>query len=117
MVSGLTITAAQADDLMGMDLRMTEAAVNHLVRVPVTQARFEALVSLTYNVGCGNLASSTLLRDVNAGNVIDADRQSVCWDRAGGIEVLALRICRLAEAKMFAQAAPTTCTTAVPPSL
>lgn len=105
VVPGLTITAAQADNLMEMDLQMTEAAVNHQVNVPMTQNQFDALVSFTFNVGSGNFAASTLLRDVNSGNVTDADQQFVRWDHAGSIEVLALRERRTAEAKMFVQAA------------
>jgi lysozyme len=99
---GLVITQEQADDLLQIDLRMTEAAVSHLVKVALSQCQFDALVSFTFNVGAGNLASSTLLRDVNAGDMTDADKQFVCWDHAGNVEVEGLRDRRIAEATMFA---------------
>ena len=102
---GLVISQEQADNLLQMDLRMTEAAVSHLVKVALNQCQFDALVSFTFNVGAGNLATSTLLRDLNAEDVTDADRQFVCWDQAGNVEVGGLRERRLTEAAMFAQAA------------
>ena len=106
---GLVITQEQADNLLQMDLRMTEAAVSHLVTVVLSQCQFDALVSLTFNIGAGNLASSTLLRDVNQGNVTDADKQFVCWDHAGNVEVEGLRERRLAESAMFMQMIPLRC--------
>lgn len=50
---GLTITEEQADDLLQMDLRMTEAAVSHLVKVALRQCGLDAVVSFTFNVGTG----------------------------------------------------------------
>jgi lysozyme len=102
---GLTITQERADALLELDLRMTEAAVTHLVKVALTQCQFDGLVCFTFNVGSGHLASSTLLRDLNAGKITDADAQFVSWDEAGGVEVEGLRTRRLAEAALFAQAA------------
>jgi lysozyme len=81
---------------------MTEAAVSHLVKVELSQCQFDALVSFTFNVGPGNLATSSLLRDLNAGDVADADKQFVYWDHAGNVEVEGLKDRRLAEAAMFA---------------
>jgi lysozyme len=86
---GLVITQDQANDLLQMDLRMTEAAVSHLVKVPLIQCQFDSLVSFTFNVGAGNLATSTLLRDLNQGNVTDADKQFVCLDHAGVLRWMA----------------------------
>jgi lysozyme len=54
---GLVITQEQADALLQMEPRITEAAVSHLVKVALSQCRFDALVSFTFNVGAGNLAS------------------------------------------------------------
>jgi lysozyme len=80
---------------------MTEAVVSHLVRV-LSQCQFDALVSFTFNLGACNPASPTLLWDLNAGDVADADKQFVCLDHAGNVEVGSLRERRLAEAAMFA---------------
>jgi len=40
-------------------------AVNHYVRVPITQNQFDALVSFTYNEGTNALKTSHLLKYVN----------------------------------------------------
>lgn len=42
------------------------AHVNRLVKVPLTQNQFDALVSFVYNVGEGGFGSSSLLRAINA---------------------------------------------------
>jgi len=100
--SGLTITQQQASDLLMKDVSKAVAAVNRLVTVPLTQNQFDALVDFTYNLGEGNLASSTLLRDVNAGNFQDAAAQFLRWDKAGGVELPGLKRRRQAEATLFA---------------
>jgi lysozyme len=63
---GMTITEAQATDLLHKDLTSFEAAVTKLITVPLNQNQFDALVSFTYNVGVGSLESSTLRRRLNA---------------------------------------------------
>jgi lysozyme len=47
---------------------IAEAAVNRSVRVPLTSAQFDALVSLVFNWGAGNFFQSELLRRLNAGD-------------------------------------------------
>jgi lysozyme len=55
-----------ADTLLASDLRRFETAVNRAVRVPLSQAEFDALVSFAFNVGEGGFRSSSVLRDLNA---------------------------------------------------
>ncbi len=62
---------------------MTETAVSHLLKRTLAQCQFDALVSFTFNVGAGNLASSTLLRDVNTGEC-DGFGGTVCSVRPCG---------------------------------
>ena len=67
---GQVITEAQADAWLARDIGWAEAAVNAAVKVPLTQPQFDALVSLTFNLGAGkvmNERESTLLRLLNAG--------------------------------------------------
>lgn len=52
---GTRITEAQAADILDVDLDECEEAVNGLVKVPLTQGQFDALVSFTFNCGTGNL--------------------------------------------------------------
>lgn len=63
-----TITSAQADELLSRDLATAESAVNSLVRVPLTQSQYDALVSLVFNWGTGNFRNSSHLSLLNAGD-------------------------------------------------
>lgn len=47
---------------MKHDLKIFEHAVNNAVKVPLKQNQFDALVSLTYNIGTGAFKNSTLLK-------------------------------------------------------
>lgn len=98
---GLTITQAQADELLEADLQGAERAVNTFVKVPLTQNQFDALVSFTYNVGAGNLEHSTLLSLLNQGAYVGASAQFLAWDRAGGVISSGLTRRRLAERDLF----------------
>lgn len=72
---------AQADILFRNTLGQYENAVNDLVRVPINQNQFDALVSFTYNEGTGALKESTLLRKLNKGDYQGAADQLLIWDK------------------------------------
>ena len=59
------LTIEQADELFDRDINHFSAKVDDLIGVPVSPNQFSAVVSLAYNIGCGNLRSSTLLRKLN----------------------------------------------------
>ena len=68
-VAGQSFTAAQSDAILAADLgKVCEPAVARLVKVPLTQYEFDALDLLTYNIGGGNLAKSSLLACLNRGD-------------------------------------------------
>lgn len=52
--SGMRITAEQADQLLEEDLRIAGRAVTRLVKVPLNDNQFAALVSFVFNVGTAN---------------------------------------------------------------
>lgn len=79
---GMTITQAQSDALLVADLAKFEAAVARLVKVPVTQNQFDALVSFAFNLGGGALGGSTLLKLLNGGRYAEAAAQFSKWDKA-----------------------------------
>lgn len=62
---GDKITEPEALKLLRQDVQTAEKAVSTLVKKPLDQNRFDALVSFVYNTGSGNFASSTLLRKIN----------------------------------------------------
>jgi GH24 family phage-related lysozyme (muramidase) len=100
---GMTITQEQADKLLAADLEVFENGVNELVARNLTPNQFSALVSFAYNVGLGNLADSTLLRLVNAGNFKEAAAQFSHWVYADGVVLPGLVRRRAAEAALFLQ--------------
>jgi len=101
---GLTITQEQASALLLQDVATAVATVNRLVTVPLTQNQFDALVDFVFNVGSGNFASSTLLRELNAGNTAGAAAQFLVWVYAGGVQVPGLLRRRQAEQALFQSA-------------
>jgi len=71
----------------------------------VNDNEFSALLSFTFNLGIGNLRSSTLLKLLNAGDRAGAADQFPRWNRAGGRELLGLTRRRAAERALFLQPA------------
>ena len=98
------IDEPQAANLLACDVRDAEQAVERMVKVPLTQGQFDALVDFTFNLGAGRLASSTLLKSLNAGRYDDVAGQLLRWDHAGGQENAALKARRQAEAELWRNA-------------
>ncbi len=98
---GQTITKERAEDLLRADVKRFEDQVLRLVKVPLTQGQFDALVSFTYNLGAANLGNSTLLRLLNAGDYKAAAAQFDRWTKAGGKELPGLVKRRAAERALF----------------
>ena len=64
-------------DLFRRDVAKYEAAVNRAVKVPVTQAQFDALVSFHYNTGA--IGRASLVKRLNAGDVAGAATGFLAW--------------------------------------
>lgn len=97
----MTFTKADGEDILRRDLRQYEAAVVSAVHVPLSTNQFAALVSFTYNLGPGNLRSSTLLRKLNAGDYAGAAAEFPRWNKAGGRVLAGLTRRRAAEQALF----------------
>lgn len=104
---GDTITQAQADELLRRDVATAEQWVARLVTLPVTQAQFDALVSLCFNIGASAFERSTLLRLLNDGDIAGAAAQFDRWRLAGGRVLPGLVKRRAKERAMFEMAPPT----------
>ena len=101
VVEGLVWTQQQADDALQADIQWAANVVNHLVTTQLTQDEFNAVVDFVFNVGSGNFASSTLLKDLNSGNIPDAAAQFDLWDHASGKVVAGLLRRRESETAEF----------------
>ncbi|MEE3417184.1 MAG: RHS repeat-associated core domain-containing protein, partial [Prevotella sp.] len=55
------------NDVLKQDLKSTEATVKRLVKVPLAQNEFDAIVSFTFNVGPKGLQKSQFLKSLNKG--------------------------------------------------
>ena len=100
---GQSITRAQAELLLKLDLLRFEAAIARLVTVPLNQNQTDALISFAFNVGIGALEKSTLLRKLNDGDYNSVPSQLQRWNKAGGKVLPGLVRRRLAEGELFAR--------------
>ncbi len=98
---GMTITEAQAEEMLQSELIEYEGYINDLVEVELNQNQFDAMVSWVYNLGGGNLRSSTLLKVLNAGDYAGVPAQMLRWNKAGGKVLEGLTRRRQAEADLF----------------
>ena len=104
VVPGMVITEPRAEDILRNDLRKFEYDVESLVDVHLTQHQFDALVSLTFNIGPTNLAGSTLLKRLNEGDYQAARKEFAKWRKAGGVILRGLERRRAAEQDLWDRA-------------
>lgn len=107
------LLAKTADDVLAEDLRPFEKAVRDGVTVELTQAEFDALVSLAFNIGASNFARSSLLKEINrnkfrAGDakerkasIESVEKWFVAWNKSGGKVLDGLTTRRKEEAAKF----------------
>ncbi len=98
---GDTITETQAEILLIYDLIDIENCIKKNVKIPLNQNQFDALVSLCFNIGCGNFLKSTLLKKLNEGKIAEAVKEFLKWNKAGGKELAGLTKRRQEEMELF----------------
>jgi hypothetical protein len=79
----MTITAAEADEILSRDLARFEKAVEKNVKVPLTQNQYDALVSLCFNIGPTGFANSTVVKRLKESDYSGAADAFLKWSRAG----------------------------------
>jgi lysozyme len=87
--------------LLQHDVGVSERAVLRLIRVPLDDGQFDALVSFTFNLGAGALQRSTLRRKVNREAHGAAPAEFRRWVWAGGRKLGGLVRRRDAEVDRF----------------
>ncbi|MGH6821688.1 MAG: glycoside hydrolase family protein, partial [Methylocella sp.] len=73
VTADLRLTMAECDAILARDLLDYENRVKTMISVPLKQHQFDALVSIAYNWGPGNLDRSNLKTLVNAGKHKEAE--------------------------------------------
>lgn len=82
-----TLTMDEVNDILAKDLITFERGVLRLCPEGLTQGRFDALVSFSFNVGLGNLQRSTIRMKHNRGDFEGAAESFMQWTKAGGKEL------------------------------
>lgn len=98
---GTVWTQEEADSDLAKRLNTLGERVDSVVKVEINDNQKAALCSFAYNVGMGNLKSSTLLRLLNEGNYDGAAEQFKEWNKAAGRVLQGLVTRRQAEAELF----------------
>jgi lysozyme len=81
------LSMAEVDSILAADLATFERGVLRLCPSGLTQGRFDALVSFSFNVGLGNLQRSTIRMKHNRGDFEGAAEGFMAWTKAGGKEL------------------------------
>lgn len=99
---GMKISLEQAEKLLVEDIEKRERQIDNTLKVILNQNQYSAVVSFVYNLGIGNLKTSTLLKLIN-GNPDDPNitAEFKKWNKAGGKVLPGLTKRREAEAKLY----------------
>jgi lysozyme len=95
------VSLPQAESWLRDDAEKAARAVIKLVRVPLNQNQFDALVSFTFNLGEGALQRSTLLKKLNAGDYPGTALEFRRWVYSGGKILTGLVTRRTIERDLF----------------
>jgi lysozyme len=99
---GTSWTQERADARFEQDVERFSSKVRALLGgAATTDNQFAALTSLAYNIGPGNLGTSTLLKKHRAGDYKGAQAEFAKWNRAAGKVMAGLTRRRAAEAKVY----------------
>ena|ERR1700676_3087821 len=97
-------TPDECKDMLARDLPKYDVQVQHCISPAaydaLTPNRHAAIVSFTYNLGEGALCRSSVARDLNAGEIIQACNDLLRYDRAKGRVLKGLTTRRIAERKL-----------------
>lgn len=98
---GTKITREQAERYLADDYLEAESQVANCVKVPLRVNQLDALTSFVFNLGIGNLRSSTLLKKLNKGDYEGAAAEFDKWVYSDGKKLAGLVKRRAAERKLF----------------
>src|SRR6266853_647350 len=102
---GMRVTREEADQILGQDLGRVEQEINNLVKVPLNQNQFDALVSFHFNTGA--LGHSSALVLLNEGKYAEAADHLLLYNKAGNKVLAGLIRRRKAEYELFMSQATT----------
>lgn len=74
-------TEEEATQFLMHDINYTVQFVNFHVTVTISQNQFDAMCSLTYNIGVANFITSSVLKNTNTQNFEAAQSSFLLWDK------------------------------------
>lgn len=95
------ITKERVDELFQSDLAYPQQLVRNNVRVPLSQAEYDALVSLGYNVPGALRGTSEMVKRLNAGDYAGAASEMLRWNHIGKRPAAGLTERRGRESEIF----------------
>ena len=102
VTANFSMTDAQIEKEFYKQISLYEDCINNNVKVTLTQNKFDALVSFTFNLGCAAFKSSTLLKKINISAPIEEiGIEFNKWCKAGGKVIDGLAKRRAAEYKLY----------------
>ena len=101
MMTDGPISEPQAMTWLTLLVASVLVSVRLMVHVQVTDNQASALASLAYNCGCPAIRASTLIRLLNAGELVKAAAQFLEWDHDNGKVVKGLLTRRKVEMALF----------------
>lgn len=100
---GMSWTQADCDARFASDLARFARGVSALIKGATNQNQFDAMVSLSYNIGLHGFESSTVLREHNHGNHTQAQEAFALWNKQDGEALAGLTRRRAAEAAIYGE--------------
>ena len=98
---GDSCTEAQAYEWFRFDVARFEAFINRVIKIPLNQNQFDALISLVYNIGETNFTEGTVDDKLNANQIEAALQTWLKYVYSGGRKIDGLANRRIAEVKLF----------------
>lgn len=98
---GELLSQAAADELLQSDLKRLETQILSVLITQPTQNQFDAMISLSYNIGFYAFKKSTLLKLFNMNDMIGAGEEFLKWVKISGKNCAGLARRREAERKLF----------------
>jgi len=97
------ISQQAAHDLLMVELEHTylPSVLRQCPILATDERKCNALISFTYNLGCGRLQTSTLKRKINAQDWEGAKEQLMLWNKGGGKVLAGLTKRRVAECALL----------------
>jgi lysozyme len=100
---GKTYTHAECQGILEARLKEFADGVAGCVAVPMSDDRYAAMISFSYNIGTGAFCKSSVVRLLNEGKGKEACDHMLAYDRAGGRVIVGLKHRREAEHKLCMQ--------------